>query len=126
MRLPRGIPPSDQIPEGSDLHQFLLFLCEQLVDLGDILVGELLDVVLGATLLVFQAFVYRFYRAPFDVQVAATTIHAWRDVEPVLVRALPSFFGATAVVAAIEYLLLVAAKRERVSLRLVPVLAKTV
>lgn len=77
----------------------------------------------AATLLVFQAFVYRFYRAPFDVQVAATTIHAWRDVEPVLVKALPSFLGATAVVVAIEYVLLVTAKRERLSLRLVPALA---
>ena len=79
--------------------------------------------IIAATLLVFQAFVFRFYRAPFDVQVAATTIHAWRDVEPVLVRALPSFFGATAVVAAIEWALLTFAKRERPSLRLVPALA---
>lgn len=79
--------------------------------------------IVAATLLVFQAFVFRFYRAPFDVQVAATTIYAWRDVEPVLVRALPSFFGATAVVAAIEYLVLAGAKRERPSQRLVPVLA---
>lgn len=79
--------------------------------------------IVAATLLVFQGFVFRFYRAPFDVQVAATTIHAWRDVEPVLVRALPSFFGCVAVVTAIEYAVLAFAKRERPSLRLVPALA---
>jgi hypothetical protein len=79
--------------------------------------------ILAATLLVFQSFVFRFYRAPFDVQVAATAIHAWRDVEPVFVRALPSFLGATAVVAAIEYAVLAAVKRETPSLRLVPALA---
>jgi hypothetical protein len=79
--------------------------------------------IVAATLVVFQAFVFRFYRAPFDVQVAATAIHAWRDVEPVLVRALPSFLGAAAGVAAIEYVVLVLAKRERASLWLLPALA---
>ena len=38
------------IPAGSDLHQFLLFLGEQLVDLRDVAVGELLHLVLRLAL----------------------------------------------------------------------------
>lgn len=74
-------------------------------------------------LFVLQVFVFRFYRAPLDVQVAASAIHAWRDVEPVLVRALPSVIGATAVLAVVEHAVLALAKRTKPSLRLVPALA---
>ncbi len=60
----------------------------------------------AALVLVVQVLVFRYYHAPLDVQVAATAIHAFRDVKPVLVRALPGMGLAVALVSAAELVLL--------------------
>jgi hypothetical protein len=47
----------------------------------------------------------------FDVQVMASALHAWHDVRPVLVRALPVYVLSVALVAALQYALLTFAQR---------------
>lgn len=66
--------------------------------------------VVTAIVFVVQVLVYRYYHAMLDVQVAATAIHAFRDVRPVLVRALPSLALGVAATAAVELALLEAAR----------------
>lgn len=69
---------------------------------------------LAAILLVVQVFVFRYYRTPLDVQVAASALHAWRDVGPVVARAMPYVAVAVVVAAAAELALLEAAHRHLV------------
>lgn len=71
--------------------------------------------VFAATLLVAQIFVHRYYRVPLDVQVAASALHAWKDVQPVLVRSLAAIVAAIAVASAIGYALLAHAGVPRVN-----------
>src|SRR5574338_613172 len=49
---PETTSDADRTPKGSDLHQLLLLLGEELVDLCDVFVGELLDVFLTAPLFI--------------------------------------------------------------------------
>lgn len=65
----------------------------------------------ASTALVVQALVFRYYRAPLDVQVAESAIHAWRDVAPVLSRAAPAIVLSILAVTAIEHALLAFAER---------------
>ncbi len=48
----------------------------------------------------------RYYHVPLDGQMAATAVHAWTDAGPMVLRLLPLFLLATALVAAIDYGLL--------------------
>jgi hypothetical protein len=57
----------------------------------------------AALLVVVQAYVFRYYHAPLDVQVAASALHAWSDVRPILVRGLPSLAAVLACALALEY-----------------------
>lgn len=66
----------------------------------------------AALLLVVQALVFRYYHAPLDQQVAATAVHAFRDVRPVLLRALPGLLAGVGLAAAAGFALLRLAHRE--------------
>lgn len=46
----------------------------------------------------------RYFRVPFDTQMAETAIHSWGDVKPVVVRTAPLFFGFVALVTVISTL----------------------
>ncbi len=76
---------------------------------------RLIVAVLAAALLVVQALVFRYYRAPLDVQVAESALHAWRDVSPVLSRAAPAIALSIVMVAALEHALLAFAERPRLA-----------
>lgn len=67
--------------------------------------------ILAATALVVQALVFRYYRAPLDVQVAESALHAWRDVAPVIARAAPAVALSVAAAALVEYAALAFAER---------------
>lgn len=56
----------------------------------------------ASVVLVVQALVFRYYHTPLDVQVAATAVHAFQDVRPVLVRALPGALAVGALTFACE------------------------
>lgn len=67
--------------------------------------------VLVAVIAVVQASVFRYYHVPFDVQVAASALHAHADVRRVLVRWLPWLGFAVVALAAAEVALLGLAHR---------------
>ncbi len=67
--------------------------------------------VVVAFVTVVQAFVFRYYHVPLDVQVAESALHAWRDVLPIIEGSLPRVLGATAIVACVELAVLEAAHR---------------
>jgi hypothetical protein len=71
--------------------------------------------IVAAAFFVAQIFVHRYYRVPLDVQVAASALHAWKDVQPLIVRSLPALLGAVAVAAAAGYTLLTLARIPRPS-----------
>jgi glucan phosphoethanolaminetransferase (alkaline phosphatase superfamily) len=64
----------------------------------------------AAVLVVVQAMVFHFYRTPLDVQVAASALHAWRDVEPILMRVAPQLILAVVAVFLAEMALLAVAR----------------
>ncbi|WP_169928675.1 sulfatase-like hydrolase/transferase [Labilithrix luteola] len=67
--------------------------------------------VLAAVVLAVQISIFRYYHTPVDVQVVTSALHAWRDVKPVVVRALPAFVATTTALAVLEYGLLAASHR---------------
>lgn len=73
--------------------------------------ARLVAATLAGALLVTQALVFRYYHAPLDVQVVATAVHAFRDVRPLLVRALPSLVASVVAAVALEAALLAVASR---------------
>jgi hypothetical protein len=73
--------------------------------------------VVAASLVVVQAFAYRFAHAPFDLQVAESARHSYTAIRPVLARVLPAAAGAIIVVSAVELALLELARPELGRLR---------
>lgn len=65
----------------------------------------------AAALVVVQATVFRYYHALMDVQVAASALHAWADVRPILARSAPTLACAALVVTTIEVAALTLAHR---------------
>jgi hypothetical protein len=59
-----------------------------------------------ASVIVVQAFFFRFYHTSIDAQVVVTAAHGWRDVRPVLAQMLPRTIATIALVALAEYSLL--------------------
>lgn len=66
-----------------------------------------------AFLVVVQAFVFRYYHVPLDVQVAESALHAWRDVRPLIEASLARVLCATLALATVELFLIEAAHRSR-------------
>jgi hypothetical protein len=60
----------------------------------------------ASAVLVLQLGVFRYYHAPLDAQVLAAALHARHDVRPVLLRGLPAYLLAVALVTAAEVSLL--------------------
>jgi glucan phosphoethanolaminetransferase (alkaline phosphatase superfamily) len=69
-------------------------------------VPRLLLAAAASAVLVLQIAVFRYYHAPLDVQVLAAALHARHDVRPIMLRALPAYLLAVALVTALEYALL--------------------
>jgi len=67
--------------------------------------------IVAAALIASQALVFRYYQTPIDVQVAASAIHAWHDVRPVVLRAAPVLLASIAALAFAEALALRFAER---------------
>lgn len=67
---------------------------------------RVLMALLAATLLVLQAFVYRFVHVPLDVQVAESARHTYSIIRPVLAKMFPAFALAVVVAATIELVVL--------------------
>lgn len=70
---------------------------------------------LAAALVTAQAYVFRFFHAPFDLQVAEAARHQWRDVRGVLVGHLPWVGLALGASFVVELALLEIAPRVRES-----------
>jgi glucan phosphoethanolaminetransferase (alkaline phosphatase superfamily) len=71
-----------------------------------------------AFLVVVQAFVFRYYHVPLDVQVAESALHAWRDVRPLVEASMVRVLCATLALAAVELVLVEVAHRSGVLPRL--------
>jgi glucan phosphoethanolaminetransferase (alkaline phosphatase superfamily) len=67
--------------------------------------------VLAAAVLVLQILVFRYFHTPLDVQVVASALFSKHEVRPVLMRILPAYLSAVALVATVEYGLLAFAHR---------------
>lgn len=57
---------------------------------------------LAASIGIAQISVYRYYHVPLDVQVAASALHQWGPIKPVIMKAMPLAIVWTLGVAAIE------------------------
>lgn len=82
---------------------------------------RLLVAVAASAVLVLQLGVFRYYHAPLDAQVLAAALHARHDVRPIMLRGLPAYLLAVAMVTVVEVSLLAVFHRVRARLSTVRV-----